>query len=36
MEKNEGGQLVRALGLKESISMTIGTIVGVGLFTQCH
>ena len=33
MEKNEGGQLVRALGLKESISMTIGTVVGVGLFT---
>ena len=26
-------QLVRALGLKESISMTIGTVVGVGLFT---
>lgn len=33
MEKNEGVQLVRALGLKESISMTIGTVVGVGLFT---
>ena len=33
MEKNGGGQLVRALGLKESISMTIGTVVGVGLFT---
>lgn len=30
-EKKEG--LVRALGLKESISMTIGTVVGVGLFT---
>mgnify|MGYP007102014428 CR=1 FL=1 len=26
-------QLVRALGLKEAISMTIGTVVGVGLFT---
>lgn len=26
-------ELVRALGLKESISMTIGTVVGVGLFT---
>lgn len=26
-------QVVRALGLKESISMTIGTVVGVGLFT---
>lgn len=26
-------QLVRVLGLKESISMTIGTVVGVGLFT---
>ena len=26
-------QLVRALGLKESISMTIGAVVGVGLFT---
>lgn len=25
--------MVRALGLKESISMTIGTVVGVGLFT---
>ena len=25
--------LVRVLGLKESISMTIGTVVGVGLFT---
>lgn len=24
-------QLVRALGLKEAISMTIGTVVGVGL-----
>ena len=31
MEKKQ--QLVRALGLKESISMTIGTVVGVGLFT---
>lgn len=31
MEKKE--QLVRVLGLKESISMTIGTVVGVGLFT---
>ena len=30
---NENNQLVRALGLKESISMTIGTVVGVGLFT---
>lgn len=26
-------KLVRALGLKEAISMTIGTVVGVGLFT---
>lgn len=26
-------ELVRALGLKEAISMTIGTVVGVGLFT---
>lgn len=32
MEKQQQG-LVRALGLKESISMTIGTVVGVGLFT---
>lgn len=32
MEQNNN-QLVRALGLKESISMTIGTVVGVGLFT---
>lgn len=27
-------QMDRALGLKESISMTIGTVVGVGLFTS--
>ena len=33
MEKNQNNRLVRALGLKESISMTIGTVVGVGLFT---
>lgn len=33
MENKENNQLVRALGLKESISMTIGTVVGVGLFT---
>lgn len=26
-------QLVRVLGLKEAVSMTIGTVVGVGLFT---
>lgn len=26
-------RMVRALGLKEAISMTIGTVVGVGLFT---
>ena len=32
MEENKTG-LVRALGLKEAISMTIGTVVGVGLFT---
>lgn len=32
MEDNKTG-LVRALGLKEAISMTIGTVVGVGLFT---
>ena len=25
--------LVRVLGLKESIGMTIGTVVGVGIFT---
>ncbi len=30
MEENK---LVRVLGLKESVSMTIGTVVGVGLFT---
>ena len=29
----EKANLVRVLGLKESISMTIGTVVGVGLFT---
>lgn len=33
MSEKENNQLVRALGLKESISMTIGTVVGVGLFT---
>lgn len=33
MDNNGNNQLVRALGLKESISMTIGTVVGVGLFT---
>ena len=31
MEKKN--KLLRVLGLKESISMTIGTVVGVGLFT---
>lgn len=30
----EKNQMVKALGLKESISMTIGTVVGVGLFTS--
>lgn len=30
MEEN---RLIRVLGLKEAISMTIGTVVGVGLFT---
>ena len=30
----EKQQMERALGLKESISMTIGTVVGVGLFTS--
>ena len=29
----EDNKLVRVLGLKESVSMTIGTVVGVGLFT---
>lgn len=29
----ENEKLVRVLGLKESIGMTIGTVVGVGLFT---
>lgn len=33
MRKNQGTQLIRVLGLKEAISMTIGTVVGVGLFT---
>lgn len=33
MEENNKNKLVRVLGLKESISMTIGTVVGVGLFT---
>lgn len=31
--KKRKNELVRALGLKEAISMTIGTVVGVGLFT---
>lgn len=30
---DRGNNLIRVLGLKESISMTIGTVVGVGLFT---
>lgn len=30
---SEEAGLKRSLGLKESISMTIGTVVGVGLFT---
>ena len=30
---NEQPEMRRILGLKESISMTIGTVVGVGLFT---
>lgn len=33
MNNSENAKLVRVLGLKESISMTIGTVVGVGLFT---
>ena len=33
MENTSQNKLVRKLGLKESISMTIGTVVGVGLFT---
>ena len=33
MEQNNQNKMVRVLGLKESISMTIGTVVGVGLFT---
>lgn len=33
MEHNNQNKMVRVLGLKESISMTIGTVVGVGLFT---
>lgn len=32
MDENSNS-MVRVLGLKESISMTIGTVVGVGLFT---
>lgn len=32
-ENQSANQLVRVLGLKESISMTIGMGVGVGLFT---
>lgn len=33
MEEENSKGLVRVLGLKEAISMTIGTVVGVGLFT---
>lgn len=35
MEKNniENNQMVRGLGLKEAITITVGTVVGVGLFT---
>ncbi|MCH9394801.1 APC family permease [Limosilactobacillus reuteri] len=32
--QNESLQMTRVLGLKESISMTVGTVVGVGLFTS--
>lgn len=32
--QNENVQMTRVLGLKESISMTVGTVVGVGLFTS--
>ncbi|MDO5305736.1 MAG: amino acid permease, partial [bacterium] len=32
--QNESPQMTRVLGLKESISMTVGTVVGVGLFTS--
>ena len=32
-QKTQTPQMKRVLGLKESISMTIGTVVGVGLFT---
>ena len=34
MKKNKDFQMARVLGLKESISMTVGTVVGVGLFTS--
>lgn len=33
-KQNENLQMTRVLGLKESISMTVGTVVGVGLFTS--
>ncbi|MCT2875810.1 APC family permease [Limosilactobacillus fermentum] len=32
--QSENLQMTRVLGLKESISMTVGTVVGVGLFTS--
>lgn len=32
--QSESLQMTRVLGLKESISMTVGTVVGVGLFTS--
>ena len=34
MKEMDSQGMNRALGLKESISMTIGTVVGVGLFTS--
>ena len=33
MDNSQTNQMIRVLGLKEAISMTVGTVVGVGLFT---
>lgn len=33
MEENKTNVLIRTMGLKESVTITVGTVIGVGLFT---
>ncbi|NYB76046.1 amino acid permease [Sedimentibacter hydroxybenzoicus DSM 7310] len=33
MEKDKANVLIRTMGLKESVTITVGTVIGVGLFT---